>query len=131
MSIHRLTPLSRKPTSTARADSDATVLVPFGNRCRQPAKIGPAARANERSSANAAIRPVRAATAEPAADRSPAGAVIIDFAQARRSGRAARVPEQALDQKQHSSTLAEMAVIAYLTAATGFYPALAWLLIRP
>jgi hypothetical protein len=100
LSIHRLTPRSRKPTSTARAGSGSTVLVPFGNRCRQPAKIGPAALTSGRSSANAAIRPERAATAEPAADRSPPGAVIIDFAQARRSGRAARVPEEALDERQ-------------------------------
>jgi hypothetical protein len=93
------------------------------------AKIGPAALTNEWSSAKAAIRPVPAATGESATDRSTPSAVIIDFAQARRSRHAARVGEESSNENQNGPTLTDWAVFGCALMATAFYPALAWFVI--
>lgn len=131
MSIHRQTPTSQKPTSTVEAGSGSRVLVPFGNRGHQLAKIGPAALRSEWSSAKAAMRPLPAATGESATGRPTPSAIVIDFARARRSGRAVPIPEASSHESRNRLTLADVALIVYVTIATGFYPALAWLLIRP
>jgi hypothetical protein len=85
---------------------------------------------SEWSTARAAIRPPQAATGEAATGRSTASGVIINFAHARKSGRAARIREESSDENRNRVTLADLAVIIYVTMATAFYPALAWLLIR-
>jgi hypothetical protein len=130
MSSHFHTLASQKSTSTARAASGSTVLVPFSYRGRRPAKVGPAPLTSEWSSAKAAIRPVPAATGKFAADRFAPSGIIIDFAQVRRSGHAARIREERSNENQNSLTLADLAAIVYVTMATALYPALVWFLIR-
>jgi len=93
------------------------------------AKIGSARLTNEWSSAKAAIRPVPAATRESAIDRSTPSAVIIDFAQARRSSQAARLGEESSNEIQYSPTLTDWAVFGCALMATAFYPVLAWFVI--
>ncbi len=93
------------------------------------AKIGPAPLTSERSLAKSALWPVPTATGESAADWSSQSAVIIDFAQARRSRQAAGVGEVPSNENQDGLTLKDWAVISYALVATAFYPVLAWFLI--
>jgi hypothetical protein len=130
MSSHSRTLTSQKSTSIVRAASGSAVLVPFSNRGHRLAKIGPASLTSEWSTARAAMRPVPAATGESAADQSTTSGVIIDFAQARRSGGAARIREELSNENPNGLALADLAVIVYVAMATAFYPALAWFLTR-
>ncbi len=124
MSIHSHMLTSQKSTSTLRAGSASAVLVAFSNRDHRPARIGPVPLASAWGSAKTAERRLAAAT-----DWLAPSGVIIDFARARRNGRAARIREQSPSENRDSVTLADVAVIVYVIAATAFYPALAWLLI--
>src|ERR1700722_2021472 len=71
----------------------------------RPAKIGPAPLTSALSLAKAAMRPLPTASGDSAADRLTQSAVIIDFAQARRSRHAARVGEESSNENQDSLTL--------------------------
>jgi hypothetical protein len=95
--FHRLT--NQKSTSPARAGSGSAILLPFGNRGHQFAKIRPTP-FKQWSSAKAAAWPVPAATGGSATDRSRPSALIIDFAQARRSARPPRIREEASNERQ-------------------------------
>jgi hypothetical protein len=104
----------------------------FQQRLAAPArlaKIGSAPLMSEWSSVKAATRPVPAATRESAIDWSTPSAVIIDFAQARRSRHAARVGEESPNEIQYSPTLTDWVVFGCALMATAFYPALAWFVI--
>jgi hypothetical protein len=126
--FHRLT--HQKSTSVVRAGSSSAILVPFSSRSRQRAEIGPNPFTCERSSAEAAIRPVPVATGEAASGRPRPSAVIIDFAQARRSRHTARIREEPSSENPRSLTLANLVAIIYALVATAFYPAMAWFLIH-
>jgi hypothetical protein len=62
-------------------------------------------------------------------DRSRPGTIIIDFADALRSGRAKRIREQSSKDNQTGFTLMDLAALVYALMAVAFYPALAWFLI--
>jgi hypothetical protein len=130
MSSYSRTLTRQQPTSGVRAASGSALVVPFGNRGHRLAKIGPAPLTSEWSTARAAIRPVPGATEESAADLSTTTGVVIDFAQARRSGGAAPIREGSSNEGRNSPALADLAVIVYVAMATAFYPALAWFLTR-
>jgi hypothetical protein len=110
------------------AGSGSAVLVPFSKRGHRPAKAPSAPLTSEWPSTRAVVRPVLAG--EFAADKSTASGVTIDFAQARKNGSAARIREGSSNENGNRLTLADLAVIAYVTMATAFYPALAWLLLH-
>jgi hypothetical protein len=130
MSIHSHTLANQKSTSTVRARSGSTILVPFSNRGHRVAKIQATPFASEWPSAKAAMRrPVPATTGGSATDRSRPSGVVIDFVHAPRSGHAARIREESSNKTQTSLTLADLAVIICALMATAFYPALAWFLI--
>jgi hypothetical protein len=129
MSSHfdRLT--NQKSTSAVRAGSSSAILLPFDTPSRQRAEIGPHPFTRERSVAKAATRPVPVATGESVSVQSPS-AVIIDFAQARRSRHAARIYEEPSSGNAGSLTVGSLVAMIYALAATAFYPAMAWLLIH-
>jgi hypothetical protein len=130
MSIYSHTSTNQKSTSTVRAGSGSTILVPFSNRGHRLAKIQATPFTSEWPSAKAAMRPVPATAAGSATDRSRPSSVVIDFVHAPRSGHAARIREESSNENQTSLTLADLAVIIYALMATAFYPALAWFLIH-
>jgi hypothetical protein len=118
-------------TCTVRAGSGSAILLPFSNRGHPFAKVGPTPFMREWSSVKAAVWPVPAATGESATDRSRASAVIIDFAQARKSRHAPRIREEASNERQRRIALTDVVAIVYALMATAFYPALAWFLSIP
>jgi hypothetical protein len=120
---------SQSSTATVPADSGSVVLVPFTKCGHRLAKTAHAPLTSEWSAAKAAIRPPQVATGETATGWSTASGVIIDFARARKSGRAPRIREESSSENRKGITLADLAVIIYVTMAMAFYPALAWLLI--
>jgi len=124
--FHRLT--NQKSTSAVRAGSSSAILLPFNSRSRQCAQIGPHPFTRERSSVEAATRPVPVATGESVSDRPRPSAVIIDFAQARRSRHAARIGGEPSSENPRSLTLANLVAVIYALVATAFYPAMAWFL---
>jgi hypothetical protein len=130
MRIHSRRLKSQRSTATVPAGSGSTVLVPFNRRSHRLAKLVSAPFTSEWLSTRAAARPVLAATGEFATDKSTASGVTIDSGQVRKNGSAARIREEASNENNNRLTLTDLAVIVYVTMATVFYPALAWLLFR-
>jgi hypothetical protein len=117
-------------TSTVRAGWDSVILPPFSN-CGHPfAKVRPTPFKREWSSVKAAVWPMPAATGESVTDQSSPSAVIIDFAQARKSRNAPRIREEVSNERQRRLALTDVVAIVYALMATAFYPALAWFLIH-
>jgi hypothetical protein len=117
-------------TSTVRAGSGSAILPPFSN-CGHPfAKVRPTPFKREWSSMKAAVWPMPAATGESLTDQSRPSAVIIDFAQARKSRHAPPIREEASNEGQWRLALTDVVAVVYVLIATAFYPALAWFLIH-
>jgi hypothetical protein len=117
-------------TSTVRAGSGSAILLPFSNRGHPFAEVRPTPFKREWSSVKAAVWPVPAAIGESTTDQSRPSAVIINFAQARKSRHAPRIREEASNERQRRLALTDVVAIVYALMATAFYPALAWFLIH-
>jgi len=105
----------------------ATVL-PFSNSGHR-SRIGSIPFKSEWSSAKPAIRLAPAAARDIFTDSPRPGPVIVDFADARKSGRAKRIRQQSSNNSQAGITLVDLAALVYVVMAAAFYPALAWFLV--